>query len=266
MIYNNELQTIDNQNKAYLLGLFYADGNISKNQHHTKLYLKDKELIDKLKLEYPFFNYYSRENSLFGIQSGKKEVRNHFILNGCLPDKSVSNKENLKLPFRNEFTNHFIRGYFDGDGGCTLTNSGNKVQKRVYLYSASYDFLIEIKDYLYCFKIKCSITKTNSIYKLTILSDSYIKFYDFIYRDSIIYMNRKKELFSKLLDTKFFIQKEAPECKFCNSRNTVYNGNYTYKGVIKPRILCKDCNNNFIIQSAPCSSNITSGEDELLEA
>ena len=113
MEYNNELQIIDNQNKAYLLGLFYADGNISKNQHHSKLYIKDKELIDRLKIEFPFFNYYSRENYLFGIQSGKKDVRQHFISNGCLPDKSISNKENLKLPFKNEFTSHFIRGYFD---------------------------------------------------------------------------------------------------------------------------------------------------------
>lgn len=265
MKYNNELQIIDNQNKSYLLGLFYADGNISKNQHHSKLYLKDKELIDKLKLEFPFFNSYSRDNSLFGIQSGKKEVRNHFILNGCLPDKSISNKNNLVLPFRNELTKHFIRGYFDGDGGCTLTYSGNKVQKRVYLYSASYNFLIEIKDYLYCYKIQCSISKSNDIYKLTILSNSYKKFYDFIYNDSIIFMNRKKELFNNILNTKFFIQKEAPQCKFCNSNNTVFNGNYTYKGIIKPRILCKDCNNNFIIQSAPDSSNIISGEDELLE-
>ena len=67
------------------------------------------------------------------------------------------------------------------------------------------------------------------------------------------------------LEFTYFIQKEAPQCKFCNSNNTVFNGNYTYKGVIKPRVLCKDCNNNFIIQSAPNNSNIISGEDELLE-
>lgn len=31
-MYNRELQSIDNQEKAYLLGLFYADGNVGLNQ------------------------------------------------------------------------------------------------------------------------------------------------------------------------------------------------------------------------------------------
>lgn len=31
-MYNRELQSIDTQEKAYLLGLFYADGNVGINQ------------------------------------------------------------------------------------------------------------------------------------------------------------------------------------------------------------------------------------------
>ena len=94
--YNNELQFINTHNKSYLLGLFYADGNVSKNQHHTKLYLKDKELIIKLKKEFTFFNYYETK-TLFGIQSGINDIKSHFISHGCYPDKSSLNKELFNL-------------------------------------------------------------------------------------------------------------------------------------------------------------------------
>lgn len=46
-MYNRELQSIDTQEKAYLLGLFYADGNVGINQTQCRIELKleDKELI-----------------------------------------------------------------------------------------------------------------------------------------------------------------------------------------------------------------------------
>ena len=196
MEYNNELQIIDNQNKAYLLGLFYADGNISKNQHHSKLYIKDKELIDRLKIEFPFFNYYSRENYLFGIQSGKKDVRQHFISNGCLPDKSISNKENLKLPFKNEFTSHFIRGYFDGDG-CIYVYDNYGLRGRVFIYG-TYDFLLEVQKRIPC-ESKIKKYSNSSIYELSVSKKAEVnKFFNFIYNNSSIYLKRKKEKFLSL--------------------------------------------------------------------
>ena len=200
MEYNNELQIIDNQNKAYLLGLFYADGNISKNQHHSKLYIKDKELIDRLKIEFPFFNYYSRENYLFGIQSGKKDVRQHFISNGCLPDKSISNKENLKLPFKNEFTSHFIRGYFDGDGSIYRGFSKGRNKICVNFTNSTKRILEDINNY--CkdinFKLETKMSKNNfEYYVLAIYNKIEVeKFYNIIYNNSTFYLKRKFDKFN----------------------------------------------------------------------
>lgn len=215
MKYNNELQIIDNQNKSYLLGLFYADGNISKNQHHSKLYLKDKELIDKLKLEFPFFNSYSRDNSLFGIQSGKKEVRNHFILNGCLPDKSISNKNNLVLPFRNELTKHFIRGYFDGDGCFTYSirkpSKANReinyrVSARWEICSKKSNILLEIQKYLAKYEITTNINynKRDDMYSIRTCSrEQIIKIYNLLFKDSKYFLSRK---YNKL---KYYVNTEV---------------------------------------------------------
>ena len=38
-MYNRELQSIDTQEKAYLLGLFYADGNVGINQTQCREYM-----------------------------------------------------------------------------------------------------------------------------------------------------------------------------------------------------------------------------------
>lgn len=56
-MYNRELQSIDTQEKAYLLGLFYADGNVGINQTQCRIELKleDKELIFHLQKLFPFF-------------------------------------------------------------------------------------------------------------------------------------------------------------------------------------------------------------------
>ena len=56
-MYNRELQVIDTQEKAYLLGLFYADGNVGINnsQCRIELSIKDKDLIFRLKEIFPFF-------------------------------------------------------------------------------------------------------------------------------------------------------------------------------------------------------------------
>ena len=65
-------------------------------------------------------------------------------------------------------------------------------------------------------------------------------------------MKRKKSKFDSILETKFFVQKVAPECKFCGSSNTICDG-YNYYKVRRQRYLCKDCKKHF---SAPLGSNI----------
>lgn len=37
MKYNRELQEINTENKAYLLGLFYSDGSISRTKKYNKI-------------------------------------------------------------------------------------------------------------------------------------------------------------------------------------------------------------------------------------
>lgn len=264
-MYNRELQSIDTQEKAYLLGLFYADGNIGINQTQCRLELKleDRELIFHLQRLFPFFHIHYDRGTKIELGNYQKVLKEDLIINGCCPRKSFENKENIHIPNIDKLLiRHFIRGYFDGDGGCTLSYSGNKTQKRVYIYSVSIQFLEEIKIELEDSDIVSEISVTNDVGKLTITTTSYSSFYNYLYNDSVIFMIRKKDKFTQILSTTFFIQKESIPCKFCNSNNTVCDG-YDYYKLKKQRYLCKTCKRHF---TAPISSNINGGGDELLES
>lgn len=264
-MYNRELQSIDNQEKAYLLGLFYADGNIGVNQTQCRLELKleDRELIFHLQRLFPFFYIHYDRGTKIELGNYQKALKEDLMMNGCLPRKSFENKENIHIPnIDKSLIRHFIRGYFDGDGGCTLSYSGNKTQKRVYIYSVSIQFLEEIKIELEDSDIVSEISVTNDVGKLTIITTSYSSFYGYLYSNSVIFMIRKKDKFDQILSTNFFIQKSSIPCKFCNSNDTVCDG-YNYYKIKRQRYLCKTCKRHF---TAPISSNINGGGDELLES
>lgn len=268
MKYLNELKVIDNQNKAYLLGLLYSDGCISGKQ--LTLLLKDKEHILKIYNVFKFFNYNERiykGRKYYYLNKMDEKLYLDIVSNGLLSRKSFDNKELLKIPFYNELTRHFIRGYFDGNGGCTLkvtNNKKSKTQKRVYIYSNSYNFLQEVEVFLNNNNIETSLKKNSDVYKLSIRTKSYKLFFDFLYKDSFIYLDRKYYKMKDILKQKIFIpESNLPKCKHCGSDRVVKNGLYKYSNKIKQVYLCKECNKNFY--SAPINSNINSGEGELLE-
>lgn len=266
-MYNNEFELINSQDKAYFLGLMYADGNVCSairktngcKIYTTQLVLKvtDKALLDGIKEMFPIFTTHSFNNGNgIQIKNSNKKCYIDFVNNGCLPRKSYENRFSLHIPnLPEDLIPHFIRGYFDGDGGCTLSYSSKKIQKRVYIYSASPQLLEEFRTYLEAKGISCSIDNGHNIgilcYKLSIAASSYQSFYNLLYQDANLKMQRKYDKFSEILKTNFFVQREAPNCKFCGSSHTVCDGYDTYK-FVRQRYLCKDCKRHF---SASVRSN-----------
>jgi len=267
-MYNNEFEVIDTQEKAYILGLWYADGNVTSTKNgNSTIYVSslvlqkgDKHLLESIQNTFSIFNTYPfNKGKGVQIKSNSRKCYDDLVLNGCLPRKSYDNRYNLHIPNINEsLIRHFIRGYFDGDGGCTLSFSGGKTQKRVYIYSASPQLLVEFKNFLKNKGIESTMDNGHNegilCYKLTISAKSYKNFYDLLYSDATLKMQRKYDKFNEILKTNFFIQKETPKCKFCNSTDVVCDGYDTYK-VIRQRYLCKTCKRHF---SASVRSNFNS--------
>ena len=120
---------VDTPQKAYFLGILYADGynNEAKGSVHLSQNESHKDILDKLKVEIGSTSPYtivSQRTSPFGNQyKVKKQIRlnlySRHLSNSLSKLGVVSNKTHV-LKFPKELPEllipHFIRGYFDGDG------------------------------------------------------------------------------------------------------------------------------------------------------
>jgi intein/homing endonuclease len=267
MKYKNELQHIDTQEKAYLLGLFYSDGYVSSksNDCGITLHYQDLELLEKLILIFPFFKLSKSHKNAYKLNCISKELKQHLLNNGVLPLKSSVNKDNLSIKhLSSDLISHFIRGFFDGDGSVYFQKLFNI---KIEIGSTSFNLITEIVKILYDNKITVNLTcsyagnglRTMNYYKLFTSSYKVSKlFADYIYKDSVIYMQRK---YLKLNVIPEYVEKERLQCLKCNSFNTMYNGFRNEK----TRIKCKDCNKMSSIITAPYNSDIVSAGGELLE-
>lgn len=196
-------KNIDTANKAYFLGLLYADGCIFLNKNSCAVSLKkeDDYILEKLKNELKSNKplYVKKEtlikntNYLSGIHS-KLELNSKILTNdlqslGMTPNKSLT----LKFPsfIENKYMKDFIRGYFDGDG-C-IYNSQNRIMLN---FVGSEFFCKEL-----CFWLENNLQikviakkekRGNSWYFFILKIKEVIKFCEFIYEDkNCLKLNRK---------------------------------------------------------------------------
>ena len=195
---------IDTEEKAYWLGFIYADGYLSKNGtlsialnskdvNHLKKFAQfmecDESYIKNKVQKYNNTEYFSVRLDL-----------SHQQLAQDLQKLGIHAAKSLDLVFPSVdivpiyLQNHFIRGYFDGDG-CVMTKETSSQKLQVSL-AGTESFLKSIQE---CSKTtdknlikhKCS---KHPIYYLRLKILSSIKFLSYLYTNSTIYLERKKNL------------------------------------------------------------------------
>lgn len=200
---------IDTPNKAYILGLIYADGNISKSNNTFKISLQDRDvdILHKIKFElqsnHPLrYLKYNDKNpnwsNQYMLSITNKHIPESLIDKGVIPNKS------LKLEFPNYLDDHliphFIRGYLDGDGSI----SKNPKEKRIAIISTvnfcnTLKSIIENKLNIHCSISYCHGKKETPTRSLGIAGGNQVKkFLDWIYKDSDLYLDRKYEIYQDL--------------------------------------------------------------------
>lgn len=160
---------IDTHEKAYWLGMFYADGSVSSNHNTIALSLKDKEHVQKFqksigainnKIAAVEDNRFLKECVWYIFSINDKGLHDALISWGCVPNKTYATE--LHLPnIPKEFYYDFIRGYFDGDGCIMFSKSQNKYRLD---WCGNFTFLTELKAILG--KEKISLCQ-NSVSKIT---------------------------------------------------------------------------------------------------
>jgi hypothetical protein len=124
----NYFEKIDTKERAYWLGLLFADGYVRKrkqcNGKHKQggtmgISLKNgdeyllKKLIVDLESTYELTKQIKGDFLSYKLEVNSSKMVDDLINLGCVPNKSlILTPPNLK----NKFVSHFIRGYFDGDG------------------------------------------------------------------------------------------------------------------------------------------------------
>src|SRR3989344_7065492 len=200
---------------AYVLGYWYADGSMypSVRGSYITVTSVDQDTIYKIKkwlgshhiirMRKP--TWPNGKNS-FALRIGNKSLYKSLVGLGLYPDKSLT----VKLPVvPDKYFDHFVRGYFDGDGCVSLYRTKGIKQDiiikklSIIFTSGSSDFLVSLckileeklnldqgKVYLgqRCFQLRYSTEDT-------------VKLFKFIYgnclRKERLYLDRKFRIFEE---------------------------------------------------------------------
>ena len=204
-------QEINNEASAYFLGLLISDGNVFKDNTGRQasisitLDLKDEYMLKKFK------EVLQTNTSIVydGRGCGQIAVRSNIMAEdlakyGVVPRKSYS----TYLPqISKEMMPHLIRGIFDGDGSIIAKPNPNNDGHNRFLHSISFcgthQLMEDISNYiLKNLGIKATVYdyKDRNLSELKIQSIHNIaKFGYWIYRNSTIFLNRKKDIFNDFL-------------------------------------------------------------------
>ena len=204
-------QEINEEAKAYFLGLLISDGNVFKDNTGRQasisitLDLKDEYMLEKFKEVLQVNTSVGHD----GRGCGQIAVRSNIMAEdlakyGVVPRKSY----NTYLPLiSKEMMPHLIRGIFDGDGSIMAKPNPSNDGHNRFLHSISFcgthQLMEDISNYiLENLGIKTAVYdyKDRNLSELKIQNiDNIAKFGYWIYRNSTIFLNRKKDIFNDFL-------------------------------------------------------------------
>lgn len=202
-------EIIDNEKKAYWLGFICADGYINnrgntvgitldiKDKEHLLLFLKDLcSNSNKLSFRKAQYDKNHKFTEKVSLNLYSRKMHKDLCNLGLDNNKSYSLKE-IDIP--NDLKNHFIRGYFDGDG-CVFeaySKYGKNKEKKSYTagftFVGTFDFLTYINKNL-PFQVKSLRfdKRSKSSYTLYICSKKrFLLTEEFLYKNSTISLERK---------------------------------------------------------------------------
>jgi transposase-like protein len=200
---------INTQEKAYIVGLLYADGCNSKNYRVSiALQERDKEILERIRdLISPSrpLNYclrgkpiYKNAQNVYNFNISNKHISKRLSELGMTQAKTFT----ITFPYwiNENLIRHFLRGVIDGDGYISKNLKNPKISfisTLSFCISAKEIFsnILSVKSYIYTHK---NCRNTNIRYLEICGRDRVIKFLDWIYQDSTIHLQRKYECYLTL--------------------------------------------------------------------
>ena len=190
-------EKIDSEVKAYLLGYFYADGNVFPRKNaqtniRIELNKKDIKILELFKHNWNTKNAINKtRKECYKISIHSNKMQKDLEKWNIIPNKSYS-KNGLIIP--KGFENHFLRGVMDGDGWVYLRNKRPTIG-----FCGTKESMTIINDFLkeklkieagkvYCYENKVPFILFTS-------KEDVKKVKEFLYKDATYFLERKKKVF-----------------------------------------------------------------------
>ncbi len=220
-------QTIDNKNKAYILGYIFADGSIKKNLRTLELVTsKDIDLLEFLRKElrttapikYYAYKYKDKIYDKYKVAIHSNIISADLIRLHILPNKTYLTCVPPKDQIPSKLLPQFLLGVFDGDGsvGIYMKNDGYKSQSPSWnITSLHKETLSNLQDLC---NMHIGIIRKNSgahCHKWYLNNQrEFIEMYHYLYDDPPdFFLLRKKLNFDKIIS---HINREHKWVRVCN--------------------------------------------------
>jgi intein-encoded DNA endonuclease-like protein len=201
---------IDSEEKAYILGFLYADGNVCKNVMQICLHKKDEEILCLIKKGLKSNHKIVNDRGYVRFRIGNEELVKDLLNQGLHERKTFT----LEFPNENilplHLQSHFIRGYFDGDG-CIKHGEDKKYNYTTWGFEiiSCFNFLTEINKILArdaginLANLNREKRRENPIYYLRHGGTSIkriLLIYNYLYKNSSCFLKRKKQKFDFIIN------------------------------------------------------------------
>lgn len=203
-------ENIDTEEKAYWLGFMFADGYIinhdnKRGEDRFGLTLSEDSLdsLQKFKQSIKATNPIYKEELLVGqnrytIVCTSQKTVNDLIDKGCVKQKSLILEPPKKVP--DFLMRHFLRGFFDGDGGVSSYTKPNGHKNFILTYTSTEPMIKWIQEYFQMGQIRKEPRHEKTWSWQLGGNKQVLKFYHCLYDDSTIWMDRKYNKFQELVN------------------------------------------------------------------
>lgn len=209
--------TIDTEDKAYILGLIYSDGSMVPTRNSMEICLQEddrsllEEISNRIYLSPKPLGHREGRQMLVGGKAYMCKPQYRFSIVskrtfgdltslGLPPDKSLV----LTFPSADKvpenLVQHFIRGYYDGDGCLTVNKKTKDCMVRIL---GTESFCEGVQRSTVELGVKSYIQKRPgaNIFQISVTGNRQVgKFLAWIYKDSNLHMQRKHDKFETLTD------------------------------------------------------------------
>lgn len=201
---------INTEEKAYFLGLIFADGcnngkviSLGLKEDDKYLVEKFKSLIDPSNTIKMLINIPKKTNhkTMFYFTVNSRGLSDDLSSHGAVPRKSLILEFPKSIP--ENLIHHFIRGYFDGDGSILKAKplkEGYSPQYKCKFFGTK-NFITKLQEILSSkLTITSCIGKHKKISVLIITGNKNCdKFCEWLYQNATIFMTRKKDRYDSLI-------------------------------------------------------------------